>query len=274
MSTIYLCKNVTFRYPDATIAVKDVDLEIEEAITTAVVGVTGSGKSTLLMLLGGLLRPSSGEIYYKGFSLSDYSRFREEVGILMQNPYNQFLNTTVFDEIAYAPRQLGWNEGDVEEIVYNIAKKLDITHLLDKSPFKVSGGEARRIGIAMTIAHSPQTILLDEPYVDLSENHINRVKDLLRELRDEGKTIIYTSNSLDHVIDLAEKIFVISGGRVVWSGAVDDVEQCMDYFIEEGIGYPLYLRIYHELGLKGRYPMPRSSDELISLLSNLIREQV
>lgn len=272
MNKLYVCKDISFKYPDGTDALININLEIGRNTATAIVGATGSGKSTLLMLLGNLLRPTRGEIYYKGVLLDRYEDFRREVGVLMQNPLNQFLSSTIYDEIAYVPRQLGWDRGRVDEAVNNVADKLDLTHLLDKSPFKVSGGEARRVGLAMVLSYSPETLLLDEPFQDLSENHINKVRKILRGLIGEGKTIIYTSNSLDHVVGVANNVIIIDGGRIVWWGDLNSVIHNVDMLIDIGVGYPQFLKIYYALGLSRDHPVPSSPDELVEILRDLIHK--
>jgi cobalt/nickel transport system ATP-binding protein len=268
---LFICRGVSYRYPDGTVALRDIDLVISKGDSIAIVGINGSGKSTLLLLLGALLSPTEGSIEYKGSPLNDYGSFRREVGILFQNPYDQFLTQSVYDEIAYVPRQLGYSEGEVEDIVRGLAEKLGLLGLLDKSPFKVSGGEARRVGIAMTLAYDPETVILDEPFLNLSDNYIRIVKDVIYGLREEGKTVIFSWHSLDNILDVADKMVILYRGSVLGYGDVDTLFMDGELLYSAELEYPVYIKLYYQLGLSDHYPLPHTYDEFVSILTRHLR---
>jgi len=263
---IYSLKDVSFEYPDGTLALKNLDFEVLCGECIGVVGATGSGKSTLLLLMAGLLFPTRGLIEYKGINIDLYPNFRREVAILFQNPMNQFLNSSVYDEIAYVPRQLGINEDVIKRRVMSLAERLDLTELLTKSPFKVSGGEARRVGIAMTLSYSPETILLDEPFSDLSPKYIGIVKELLRELKEEGKTIVLSSHSLDHILDIVDKVIVLDHGSILRFDDLQSVIRDKEFIESVGLELPCYIKILDILGIGIPPDLPNNVDSYLELI--------
>ncbi len=267
---IYSFRDVSFKYPDGTVALTNLNFEVLSGECIGVVGATGSGKSTLLLLMAGLLSPSNGKIKYKGTNISLYPNLRQEIAILFQNPINQFLNSSVYDEIAYVPRQLGISEDVIKRRVISLAERLDLTELLTRSPFKVSGGEARRVGIAMTLSYSPETILLDEPFSDLSPKYIDIVKEMLRELKEEGKTIVFSSHSLEQMLGLVDKVIILDHGSILRFGDPQSIIRDREFIEGVDLELPCYIKLLNILGIDILADLPLNIDTYLKLIKEYL----
>jgi len=163
--TLIEVENASYTYPDGTKALINVNIKIPEKSIVAITGANGSGKSTLLMLLAGLLDPQEGRIKFRGMDIKGLGyKLRREVGIVFQDPDDQLFASTVYDDIAFGLRLLKLSEEDVKAKVHKVARELGIEHLLDKPPYRLSGGEKRRAALATTLILNPSVLLLDEPF--------------------------------------------------------------------------------------------------------------
>ncbi len=272
MSTyLFELESVRYKYPDGTEALRDINIKILPGKIYSIIGATGSGKSTLLMLLAGLLPPTGGVIRYKGIPMYGYRGVRREVSLMFQDPSLQFICDTVFDEIVYGPRQLGMDVDSSIRRISPLISKLGVESMMNKSPLRLSGGEARRLGIIVALAHDPETILLDEPFNDLSYNYMNALKEVLISLKHGGKNIILTSNRLSDVLDVSDEVILLEGGKIRWSGPIECLLGNMDIISELGLDIPLHIRIMDELGIEWSHSRPPSTEELMNLLKRHIR---
>jgi cobalt/nickel transport system ATP-binding protein len=188
-------------------------------------GANGSGKSTLLKLLNGLILPTKGAYRYCGTEVSQARirdknwarRFRQEVVLLFQNPEAMLFNPTVFDEIAYGPRKLGWS--DSEERALRWAKQLRLQSLLTKAPFTLSGGEKQKVALAAILALDPKVILLDEPTANLDPRSAGWLVDYLLETK---VTVVVSTHNLSMAAELGNRCLVIDSDRhLAYDGPVD-----------------------------------------------------
>jgi cobalt/nickel transport system ATP-binding protein len=192
---VYRLENVRYRY-DAVVALDGISLSIEAGQRVALLGANGSGKSTLLRLLDALYFPDSGGIWFQDQPLQkerfDEDRFafdfRRRVGLVFQNPEVQLFNPTVFDEVAFGPLHLKWPKEEIVQRVTAILDQLEIAHLHDRPPHRLSGGEKKRVALASVLVVDPEVILLDEPTAALDPRSQSQIIDLLigwgREVRD------------------------------------------------------------------------------------------
>ena len=225
MALLYDLQNVSFEY-DRIAALRGLSLQIAEGESIALLGANGSGKSTLLRLLDGLCFPSRGSVsfcgqrltpavlHHDGFALS----FRRRVALVFQNPDVQLFNPTVFDEVAFGPLQLQWPKEQVLSEVAATLELLKIEHLRDRPPYRLSGGEKKRVALASVIVLAPDVLLLDEPTATLDPRSQSQIIDLIQVWRGSSKTIITATNQLEIVEDIASRIVVLEGGWVAASG--------------------------------------------------------
>lgn len=225
MPNVFEVRNVSYRY-EAVRALDDVSLDIPSGKRVALLGANGSGKSTLLRLLDVLYTPASGSICFHGQRL-DAARFeddefafdfRRRVGLVFQNPDVQLFNPTVFDEIAFAPLQLRWAKDQIIARVDQMLDTLEIRHLRNRPPHRLSGGEKKRVAIASVLVLDPEVLLLDEPTAALDPRSQSQIIDLLIGWGDGSKTVVTATHDLGLVEDIADHCFVLQNGKVAAEG--------------------------------------------------------
>jgi cobalt/nickel transport system ATP-binding protein len=219
---MFRVENVTFRY-GAVLALDRVSIEIQEGQRSALLGANGSGKSTLLRMLDGLCFPDSGTVSFRGDSIDALSfeddrfalAFRRRVGLVFQNPDVQLFNPTVFDEVAFGPLQMRWTRNEIRDRVGATLEALEIAHLKDRPPHRLSGGEKKRVAIASVLVLDPEVLLLDEPTAALDPRSQSQIIDLLIGCK---KTVIIATHDLGLVEDIADDCFLLQSGRLVAHG--------------------------------------------------------
>lgn len=222
--------HVTYRY-QSQIALSDLSLTVTEGTRIALLGANGSGKSTLLRLLDGLYFPDAGVVRFRGDELveehfSDDAfayNFRRQVGLVFQNPDVQLFNPTVFDEVAFGPLQLRWPKNDVRDRVHETLDRLRISHLKDRIPHRLSGGEKKRVALASVLILDPAVLLLDEPTAALDPRSQSQLIDLLVEWGGGAKTVITATHDLRDLGDIADRCYVLDSGQLVAEGTPAEV---------------------------------------------------
>lgn len=221
----FILDKVTYEYEKGTSmaqrAIDEVDLEIKDGEFIGLIGHTGSGKSTLIQHLNGLLKPTSGHIYYGGEDIhdKDYDRkkLRQKVGLVFQFPEYQLFETTVIKDVKYGPTNMGLPKLDVDMRSYEALKQVGIgEELLDASPLAMSGGQKRRVAIAGVLAMNPEVLVLDEPTAGLDPKGREDILNMLYNLHKERKmTVILVSHSMEDVAKYVGRIIVMNQGQVV-----------------------------------------------------------
>ncbi len=227
---VFDVQDVTYRYNDV-VALNGLTLSVKRGQRIALLGANGSGKSTLLRLLDGLYFPESGNISVFGEPLTE-GRFQDEnfafgfrrrVALVFQNPDVQLFNPTVFDEVAFGPLQLGWPKAEIRRQVAETLELMEIAHLKDRSPHRLSGGEKKRVALASVLILDPEVLLLDEPTAALDPKSQGRVIDFLIGWGGGAKTVVTATHDLDIVEDIADHCYVFQSGRVVAGGAPKEI---------------------------------------------------
>lgn len=206
-------KDLHFAYPDGHEAVKGISFTIHHGESIGVIGANGAGKSTLLMLLMGLLFPSRGEVIVGDVHVTKKTlpMIRQRLGMVFQDPDDQLFMTTVYEDVAFGPRNFGLDEQEVERRVNNALEQVGILHLKDRAPFKLSGGEKRSAAIASVLSMQPDVLIMDEPTTGLDPKSRRRVMNLLKGFE---HTKIITSHDLDMVLEMCPRVIVIKDGTV------------------------------------------------------------
>jgi energy-coupling factor transport system ATP-binding protein len=253
-----LCYTYMRGTPLARQALGGVNVSIERGELVAIIGRTGSGKSTLIQHFNGLLKPDSGavlvdgrDIWRKGVSLRD---IRRKVGLVFQYPEHQLFEETVAADIAFAPRNLGMSEAEVDEAVREAMRIVDLDYdtLRARSPFELSGGQKRRVAIAGVLAMRPEVLVLDEPTAGMDPRGREEVLAEIRQLHDaHGYTIVLVSHSMEDVARFAERLIVMDGGAVVMEGAPREVFRNRDDLVRMGLGVPQVTGLMAELAARG-----------------------
>ncbi len=214
-------RDVHYSYPDGTPALRGVDLEIRPGEITSLLGPNGSGKTTLLLLMAGLLSPTRGEVLFNGRPVGSW--FRKHCGILFQDPRDQLLASTVWEDVALAPRQLGLDEETVSERVRKALQFFEIEDLASRSPLRLSRGQAAKVALAGLLAHDPEVLLLDEPWSSLDADGTDRLLELVRRFREMGRVVVISSQDSDMAAEVSDVVHILRGGELVMSGLADDL---------------------------------------------------
>jgi cobalt/nickel transport system ATP-binding protein len=229
-SPVFEVKQVSFSY-DEIPALRNFSLTIDARRSVALVGANGSGKSTLLRLLDALCFPSSGSISFCGDRLTPerlrddgYAlSFRRRVALVFQNPDVQLFNPTVFDEVAFGPLQMGWTSSEVIERVNSTLETMGVAHLRDRAPYRLSGGEKKRVALASVIVLDPEVLLLDEPTSVLDPRSQSQLIDLIQNWKATSKTVVTATHQLEIVEDIAERVVVLEQGSVTAEGTPSEI---------------------------------------------------
>ena len=210
-------------------ALKDVSFEIEDGQFIGLIGHTGSGKSTLIQHLNGLLKPTSGAVFYDGKDIndSDFSKkkLRSKVGLVFQYPEYQLFESTVIDDVKFGPKNIGMDSLKIDMNSFQALKQVGIGEdLLDVSPLELSGGQKRRVAIAGVLAMEPEVLILDEPTAGLDPSGRDEILDLVAKLHKERKlTVILVSHSMEDVARYVERLIVMNHGTVAFDATPGEV---------------------------------------------------
>ncbi len=259
--------NVSFQYPDGTQALTDVSLVFPKGQKIAIVGPNGSGKSTLMRQLNGILQPTSGEVRFDDTAV-DYSRLglrslRQTVGLVFQNAEDQLFATTVEEDIAFGPLNLGLDRDAVQQRVDQVAADLQITDLLERPIHTLSGGQKMRVAIAGVLAMQPQLIVADEPLASLDMAIQHQVLALFDQLVTQGRSIIIVTHDLDQAYAWADQVIVLESGQILHQGAPEQVFADDEVLARCGWTQPWVLAVSMQLGLD---PVAKSRSELLQRL--------
>ena len=214
--------DLTHTYPDGTKAVRGISFRIHHGESVAVVGANGAGKSTLLLHMNCYLTPQQGKVRIGDFPLTKETvqDIRKTVGMIFQDPDDQLFMPTVKEDVAFGPLNLGLPADEVQQRVSEALDRTGVTHLAERPPYKLSGGEKRAVAIATVLAMSPDILVMDEPSSNLDPQARRTLINLLAGFR---HTKIIATHDLDMVLDLCERTIVIHGGRIMADGPTLDI---------------------------------------------------
>ena len=241
----------------AVAALVDINLVIPDGQFIGLIGHTGSGKSTLVQHLNGLLKPTSGTIYFNGQDISDkdYDKkeLRSKVGLVFQYPEHQLFEVTVFQDVCFGPKNLGLSGKDVDIRAYEALKLAGVKEeQFYQSPFDLSGGQKRRVAIAGVLAMKPEVLILDEPTAGLDPKGREEILGQIKKLQKEtGITIILVSHSMEDVAEYVDRIIVMNKGRVMFDDTPKEVFQHYEELEAVGLAAPQVTYIANRLQKEG-----------------------
>lgn len=273
---------LTYKYsigtPFEKTAVDSVDISICQGEFVGIIGHTGSGKSTLIQHFNGLVKPTSGrvlvdgaDIWGKGVNIRD---IRFKVGLVFQYSEHQLFEETVAKDIAYGPKNMGLSEDEINKRVRSAAESMDIVHLLDRSPFELSGGQQRRAALAGVLAMDPEVLILDEPAAGLDPKGRDKILGQIKRYHEQyGKTILLVSHSMEDIVKYAGKVLVMNKSRLFCYDAVDRVFARTQELENIGLDVPQVTRMSHILKKLGTdigsdiYTTGRAAERLLPLIT-------
>ena len=256
------------RYEDGSagekVALHDVNIKIEQGEMIGLIGHTGSGKSTLIQHLNGLLKPSSGAVFYDGKDIndSDFSKkkLRSKVGLVFQYPEYQLFESTVIDDVKFGPKNIGMDSLKIDMNSFEALKQVGIGEdLLDVSPLELSGGQKRRVAIAGVLAMEPEVLILDEPTAGLDPSGRDEILDLVAKLHKERNlTVILVSHSMEDVARYVERLIVMNHGTVAFDAAPGEVFSHYKELEKIGLMAPQVTYVMEGLARSG-VPLPHNA---------------
>ena len=252
---------VNFVYSEETAyqiqALKDVNLEIKDGQFIGIIGHTGSGKSTLIQHLNGLMKATSGTIYFHGQDIYeedfDLRELRNRVGLVFQYPEHQLFETTIFDDVCFGPKNQGLSKEECEK---QAREALELVGFPEKyykqSPFELSGGQKRRVAIAGILAMHPKVLVLDEPTAGLDPKGRDEILDQVKLLHEKtGMTVILVSHSMEDVAKYVERLIVMNDGEKMLDGTTEEVFRHYKELEAVGLAAPQVTYVMHDLKEKG-----------------------
>lgn len=256
-------RNVYFRYsqpalgPETAWALENISVSVRSGERLAVVGASGSGKTTLVQMLNGLLQPTTGEVWVDGhpavYSGQFVRSWRRRVGLVFQFPEIQFFGETIQEELAFAPRNFGIPEEEIEQRIRWAMQLVELEPevFLKRSPFEISEGQKRRVAIASVLVVEPEVLVLDEPTAGLDFRGIQALSRILAAWKTQKRALVLVSHDMDFVAQHVDRIVALNRGRLVFDGPKQDFFLCERLMREVHVEPPRVLRVAEALRKKG-----------------------
>lgn len=248
-------RDVIFEYPGGIRALNGISMAIEKGKNIAILGPNGSGKSTLFLHFNGILRPKSGRVFYRGQEISYFQSYlmnlRKNVGIVFQDPDTQLFAGSVFQEVSFGPMNLGFPITEVKKRVEEALKATGIEELEHRPTHFLSYGQKKRVSIADVLVMDPEVLILDEPAAYLDPKHVEKLLEILEELRRKGKQVILSTHDVELAYSWADYVFILKDGKVAGEGTPTEIFQNEKLLKEADLKKPLLLEICEVLKQKG-----------------------
>ena len=241
----------------AVAALKDINLNINDGEFIGLIGHTGSGKSTLIQHLNGLIKPTTGGVYFNGADIndSDYNKkiLRSKVGLVFQYPEHQLFEIDVFTDVCFGPKNLGLSKKEIELRAYTALKQVGIEdEFFYQSPFDLSGGQKRRVAIAGVLAMKPEVLVLDEPTAGLDPRGRDEILSLISKLHKEnGITVILVSHSMEDIAKYVERLIVMNKGSIIYDATPREIFRNYKELEKVGLAAPQVTYIMNQLSENG-----------------------
>ena len=243
--------------PFEQVALYNINLDIYQGEILGIIGHTGSGKSTLIQHLNGLLAPTQGRILYRGqdiFQSKEFTRqVRFHVGLVFQYPEYQLFEETVYQDIAFGPKNMGLTEEEIKERVFEAIHLVGVDpQVLHKSPFELSGGQKRRVAIAGVLAMRPEVLILDEPTAGLDPRGREEILNYMLDYnRKTGGTVVFVTHSMEDIAVTVDRIVVLEHSRILMSGTPRQVFSRADELTRAGLTVPQVTQVMRALCERG-----------------------
>lgn len=265
-------EHLTFSYDGEQDVLKDVSFQIEEGSYTTIVGHNGSGKSTIAKLLIGLMEAKGGTITVDGIKLTEKSVYdiRDKIGIVFQNPDNQFIGATVADDIAFGLENHQVPQEQMQRIIERFAQQVNMSKYLNSEPTKLSGGQKQRVAIASVLAIAPQILIFDESTSMLDPQGKAEINGLIRQIHQaSGMTIVSITHDIEEMAN-SDHVIVMSEGQVVMDGTPEMILKREQELVELQLDVPFTLKFIREMeqngiSLKDEIKMEKVVEELCRL---------
>jgi len=272
-------KNVRYVYPDGSVALDDVSIEIAKGERVAILGPNGAGKSTLMLNLAGILTPSQGEVNILGLPVKTENMpdIRRNVGLTFQNPDDQLFCSTVFEDVAYGPLNLGLPEDEVTSRATDSLRQVGLEGYEKRLPHHLSEGEKKKVAIATVLSMRPKILMIDEPTANLDPKSREELTELIRDVvKRHEMTLIVATHDVDLVPQIADNVFILDGGRIVAGGPVREVFRNIDLMNKARLELPTVSKLFYlmaEKKIASTENIPLTIDEALYEIQSIIQRQ-
>lgn len=278
MSSIILeARDIRYRYPRGYEAIRGISFHIRRCEKIALVGPNGAGKSTLLQMFNGMIRPDSGTLLFNNepiqYHTSYLRQLRKCVGYVLQNPDRQIIAPTVYQDVAFGPTNLGYDEPTIRQAVDLALRQVGLKGFERRPPHQLSTGEKKRVAIAGVLAMNPDVLVFDEPTSGLDPSGSEDLMELLDELNHEGKTVIISTHDVELAYKWADRIILLLDGKILQEDVPDVAFGNPEYVRMAHLSVPTLLELSQELGQRGLVlskRKPRSILDIIHIIENLL----
>jgi len=223
--TIIYIDEIDYIYPNNTIALSKVSLKINKGELIAIMGQNGAGKTTLIRTLNGLIRPTNGNVYVKGENNSTKSiaQLSKIIGIIFQNPMHQLFSNSIEEELKFSLKNLEYTKEQIQQKVDSILNKFDFEKYRNRSPFNLSGGEAKKLALATIICRDPEILVFDEPTLGQDAKEINFFLKIIQSELEKGKTIVMVTHNIEFVFENIPRTILMANGKIIADGPTEQV---------------------------------------------------
>lgn len=246
-------ENLKYVYEDGTVALQDINIDLSKGNTIGIIGANGCGKSTLFLNMIGILKPKSGSISFNGEKLKYNKKFlrnfRQKVCIVFQDSDKQIFYSNVYDDVAFALRNLDFPEDVIKERVDYALNKTGAIDFKDKPVHFLSYGQKKRVAMAGVLVMDSDIILFDEPTAGLDPKMTEGVMKIIHELRDDGKKIVISSHNMDSIYEICDYVYVLNKGKVIGEGKTCDVFAKYDLLKQAGLRLPWLVKVHKNIGI-------------------------
>jgi len=272
---LFRLENLSHRYSDGTLAVDNVSLSFAKGERIAMLGTNGSGKTTLLHHLNGILRPTSGRVYFEDKALAYDSKslldLRRRVGFVFQDPNDQLFAPTVKQDVAFGPLNLGLPADKVKEVVVEALRTVGMAESAEKPPHFLSLGQKKRVALAGVLAMQPETIIMDEPTSNLDPRATSEILHLLLQLnKEKGITLVLATHDVDMVPLFANRLYILNRGRLVSEGTPKETFSNTELIRKVNLRSPRITHLFEVLKKENNIPI----DEELPLTISEARKEI
>jgi len=273
MSVVF--ENVHYTYNSSVEALRGIDLVFERGEVVALMGENGSGKTTLLKHMNGLLKPTKGRVLIDGVETTSASiaELAQKVGLVFQNAEEMFFESTVYDEVAFALKNFGYDVETVRKRVEWALKFFELDQYIDQSPFLLSGGEKKRLAMAIILAWSPSIICLDEPTIGQDSLQKEKMMHMIRMLNMQGRTVVLASHDVEFITDLKPRVVVLSKGRVLSDGLCEDILTDVELLKKASLTPPQVVAVLERLNDLGITQRVLDVDVAAEIVASILKHE-
>ncbi|MFZ5633468.1 MAG: ATP-binding cassette domain-containing protein [Bacillota bacterium] len=265
--------DVYYAYRDGTEALRGLSLYVEEGERVALMGPNGAGKSTLLLHLNGINLPQQGRVSIMGREINKKTEMwaRSMVGLVFQDPDDQVFSSTVWEDVAFGPQNMGMNRQEIDMRVTDALEAVGMLDYRQRVPYHLSYGQKKRVAIAGVLAMLPRIIVLDEPMAFLDPRGKDTLTDILNRLHGQGQTIVIATHDVDFAAEWADRVIVIKDGRTLAQGG-RELLQDTALMEEAQLRFPVVSKIFHRVPEYNIKPLPLTISEAVDIIRKLIEK--